>query len=114
MLLVGAVIVWYMSNRKPQGRPVSLRVPSELDDRLTHVAAMNGRTRSEEVRAALELHALEVMRAYLDSRAGALELGDELEATKAHVAREIERWRFINYIAPRGIGHAAARSYVPN
>lgn len=103
-----------MTNRKPQGKPVSLRVPSELDDRVTQIARMNGRGRSEEIRAALEMHCLSTMAAYLDTRAGALELGDELEATKAHVAREVERWRWICYIGPRGVGHAAARAYTPN
>lgn len=102
-----------MENKR-SGLPLSLRVPHELLARLNHVSAMNGRQRSEEVRAALELHILESMSAYLDTDAGAAELGDQLEETRAHIRREVARWRWINYIGPRGAGHSLARSYCPS
>lgn len=100
---------------KPQsGVGLSIRVPEELLARLNHVAGMNGRQRSEEVRAAIELHILQTMASYLDTDAGRAELGDDLEETRAHIRREVERWYWINHVGPRGAGHTLARSYFPN
>lgn len=93
---------------------VAFKAQSGFKSRLDFISRLNGRGPSEELRCAFELHALETMRAYCDTPAGAAELGDNLQRTREHVAREIERWRSIAYVLPRGSTHPAISSYVPN